>query len=367
MRTRIKVLALLAGITAITLAPLTMSGSLGSASRAYDDLSEMVGIGGASSAQTPASALPPATAKVTKATLTQTQTVGGILSYGEPAPLITHLTDGTITWMPAPGDVVKLGQPVFAVNGVPVALIHGTVPLYRDLWDGLTGPDVQQLEQSLYDLGYVDIVVDGAYDYATTSAVWLWQESLGLEPTGWVGLHQVAVAPGDIRVAMQGLTPGSQLGGDPNQAVLTYSGTTQVVSVPLDVALQHLVAEGDAATVTLPNGKKVDGTVERISTVAVTIEDKQVLPMVVAVDDQKALSGFDAAPVTLEVVSGERKDVLTVPITALVALQGGGYGVQAVANNAVSYVAVETGMFANGLVEVSGEGISEGITVGVAQ
>lgn len=367
MRKRKKPLAVLAGIALIAIAIAATVGNAGSASSVFDNFSETLGIGGSSSAQSTVTGLPPATAEVTKMTLTQTQSVGGILSYGEPVPLITHLTSGTITWMPAPGDVVKLGQPAFSVNNVPVVLIHGTVPLYRDLWEGLTGPDVQELEQSLYDLGYTDVTVDGTYDYATTSAVWAWQQSLGLEPTGWVAINQVVVADGDIRVALQALTAGSQLGGDANQTVLTYSGTTQVVSVPLDVNLQHLIAEGDTATVTLPNGKKIDGTVESISKVASTIEDKQILPMIVSVKDQNALSGFDAAPVTLDIVSGEHKNVLAVPITALVALQGGGYGVQVVQDSAVSYLEVETGMFADGMVEISGDGISEGLTVGVAQ
>ena len=64
-------------------------------------------------------------------------------------------------------------------------------------------------------------------------------------------------------------------------------------------------------------------------------------------------------------VVAERKDVLTVPVGALVALAEGGYGVQVVQGSTSRYVAVKTGMFAGGQVEVSGDGIAEGVTVGV--
>jgi hypothetical protein len=49
--------------------------------------------------------------------------------------------------------------------------------------------------------------------------------------------------------------------------------------------------------------------------------------------------------------------VLAVPVGALVALSEGGYAVQLTGNR---LVAVETGMFAKGMVEVTGDGIAEG-------
>jgi len=52
--------------------------------------------------------------------------------------------------------------------------------------------------------------------------------------------------------------------------------------------------------------------------------------------------------------AAEHKDVLTVPIAALVALAEGGYGVEVVDGSTSHYVRVETGLFASGRVEVSG-------------
>ena len=57
--------------------------------------------------------------------------------------------------------------------------------------------------------------------------------------------------------------------------------------------------------------------------------------------------------------------MLTVPVAALLALAEGGYGVEVVDGSTSHYVAVETGLFAGGRVEVSGDGLAEGMTVGM--
>jgi hypothetical protein len=64
-------------------------------------------------------------------------------------------------------------------------------------------------------------------------------------------------------------------------------------------------------------------------------------------------------------VSERKEGVLAVPVGALVSLGEGEYGVQVVEGGATRYVPVETGLFAAGRVEVVGEGIAEGVEVGV--
>ena len=54
-------------------------------------------------------------------------------------------------------------------------------------------------------------------------------------------------------------------------------------------------------------------------------------------------------------------DVLVVPVTALVALSGGGYGLEKVlADGSTQYVPVTAGAFAGTSVEVSGDDVAEG-------
>jgi hypothetical protein len=54
-----------------------------------------------------------------------------------------------------------------------------------------------------------------------------------------------------------------------------------------------------------------------------------------------------------------------VPVAALLALREGGYGVQIVEGSTTRIVAVKTGLFSGGRVEVSGDGLAEGMTVGM--
>jgi hypothetical protein len=60
--------------------------------------------------------------------------------------------------------------------------------------------------------------------------------------------------------------------------------------------------------------------------------------------------------------------VLAVPIAALVALAGGGYGLEVVEHSGQHQLAgVHTGVFASGEVQVSGSGLTPGTRVVVAQ
>jgi peptidoglycan hydrolase-like protein with peptidoglycan-binding domain len=327
-----------------------------------------VGIGGKGSPTPGRSKLPPATAPVTKATLTQTEQVSGKLGYGATTELSVATASGgggatgTITWLPDPGSVVERGKPVYKVDDKPVPLIYGTLPLYRTLTADVTGSDVKELEQNLAALGYTGFTVDDKYTDATATAVKKWQADLGLTKTGTIEPKQVALAGGAIRVVSLKARPGSAAGGE----VLTYAATTRVVTIALDVALQDLVKVGIPVTVTLPSGKVVNGTVQSIGTVATAGKDATTIDVVVTLTDQNALGTLDNAPVNATLVSGQAKDVLTVPVDALVALAEGGYGVQVVEGSNTRYVRVKTGMFAGGRVEITGEGITEGTVVGVS-
>jgi hypothetical protein len=343
------------------------------------------GFGGSEAPDPAVTGLPPATAQVTRTTLTQTEQLSGSLGYGDPVSLAARSGlgggggatgqdgqgggSGTITWLPAEGSTVKRGKPAYRVDNLPVPLLYGNLPLYRVLTSGVSGPDVKQFERNLAALGYDGFTVDEDYTDATATAVREWQEDLGRDETGQVDADQVAYAPGAIRVAS--LT--GHIGGAATAEVLTYTGTTRVVTLALDVAQQTLVKKGISATITLPDGRNVSGKVSSVGTVAHSADQGQgqggggdpTIDVTITVPDQKALGTLDAAPVDITLVSSQRKDVLTVPVAALVALAEGGYGVQVVEGDSARYVAVKTGMFAGGRVEVTGDGISETTVVGV--
>ena len=85
----------------------------------------------------------------------------------------------------------------------------------------------------------------------------------------------------------------------------------------------------------------------------------------IALGNQKAVAAYALASVDVTFTAAERKNVLTVPVAALLALQEGGFGVEVADGATTRYVPVKTGLFAGGRVEISGAGVTEGLRVGV--
>ncbi|MFI6601917.1 peptidoglycan-binding protein [Nonomuraea sp. NPDC050536] len=319
-----------------------------------------IGFGGKGTGTAAAARTPPATAKVTKTTLTETKTVDGTLGYGN-TQTISAAAQGVITWLPAEGAVITRGHAVYSVDADRRPLLYGTMPLYRTLQDGVSGKDVEELERNLAKLGYTGFTVDDTYSSATAEAVKRWQDDLGVEQTGQVKPGDVVIASGPIRVADLKTAKGSAASGP----VLTATGTTRQVQVNLDVADEHLVKRGTKATVELPDGTTVKGKVTSVGKVATQSGqgDDATTTIAVKVSVTRLKKGFDAAPVDVTLVAEQRANVLSVPVGALLALSEGGYGVQVVDGATTRYVAVKTGMFADGQVEVTG--VDEGATVAV--
>jgi hypothetical protein len=326
-----------------------------------------VGFGGDDSGGTPTrGALPPKTAEVTRQTLVDTSEVSGELGYGEESALRHGGSGGTITWLAAAGATVSRGKPLYRVDDSPVVLLYGKLPLYRPLSPGVEGKDVKQFETNLKALGYDGFTVDNEYTWDTAEAVEEWQEDLGVDETGVVDGGLIAYAPGAVRIAGHGGGVGAGAGGE----VLTYTGVNRVVTVDLAVDERRLAKAGAAVTVVLSDGTTADGTVTSVGAVAESVDESQgggdpTVEVLVAVTDPAALGDLQEGPVDVRFVAAERPDVLTVPVAALVALAEGGYGLQVIEGGTARYVAVELGMFADGRVEVSGEGLAEGVTVGM--
>ena len=322
------------------------------------------GLGGGGRPTAERGPLPPATAPVERTTLVETRQADGTLGYGPERPA-TASGRGTVTWLPRPGDRIGRGRPAYKVDNRPVPLLYGSLPLYRTLKEGREGPDVKQLERNLRALGYTGFTVDGSFESGTTAAVKRWQDDLGLRETGTVAPGSVLVAPGEIRVAQRKATVGGRADG----TVFTYTGTTRQVSIDLDVQYQRLARKGARVKVELPEGGTVQGTITSVGKVAKEGEGDEptTIAVAVAVEESRSLGSYDKAPVTVHLTADRHANVLAVPIAALTARPGGGYAVEVVANGRVRTVPVETGVFAGGKVEVSGQGLTEGMRVGVPE
>ncbi|MGW3497767.1 peptidoglycan-binding protein [Streptomyces sp. NPDC001020] len=331
-----------------------------------------LGLGGGSSADESHDALPPKTAEVTRQTLTDSRSEEGELGYGSTITATSRLS-GTLTELPHAGRKITRGQALYEVDERPVTLMYGSVPAYRALRTGTKGSDVKQLEKNLKALGYTGFAVDDEYTDSTAAAVEEWQKDRGLEETGTVEPGQVVFTSGSVRVDTLAAAKGDQIA--PGQKVLSYTGTTKVVTVELDTADQRLAEEGKKVTVRLPDDTEVEGRIDQVSTVMEAAgseqeEAKTKVEVVVALDGAKAQKTADKyalAAVHVDFTAGRRENVLTVPVAALLALEEGGFGVEVVKGSITSYVPVTTGLFAGGRVEVSGDGISEGTKVGMPE
>ncbi|WJV47933.1 efflux RND transporter periplasmic adaptor subunit [Streptomyces flavofungini] len=313
---------------------------------------------------------PPATATITRTDLVLSKTVDGKVDYAQ-RRAVKSAVPGTVTVAAREGATVTRGQALYELDDKPVTLLYGPVPAFREMKVGARGSDVLELERNLVALGYGSgLYVDPRYDRATAAAVKRWQKSLNRAPTGRVGKGDVVFQPEQVKVVRADAALADQVG--PDTPALTIASTRPVVRAQLDQTDASLTAKGTRVEVTLPGGTtergRVTGTVkpegsgdEEASGDTITVE--------VSLDGGASASSKDAkATASVKFVSESREDVLTVPVEAVVALRGtdGGYGLQLVEGRTSRMVRVETGMTADGRIEVSGSQIKEGLRVGVA-
>jgi multidrug efflux pump subunit AcrA (membrane-fusion protein) len=395
--------------------------------------------------------------------LTSRESVDGTLGYAGEAAVISRLS-GTITWLPAEGDVIGRGDGLFEVDGEPAVLMYGDIPAYRDLATGVSeGPDVEELESNLAALGFDPGTVDDEFTSSTASAVADWQDSLGLDETGTVDLGRVVFMAGARRVTSLSVSLGSSSGSSgsnpsdgstptasdpinptatlasyvvdpsapekkpggsgkngtkpsgskrpsgqdkpdsanpsatdqpsaaddstaddssssaddsassPSTEVMTTSSERRVVTVDLDPSDGELVKRGTPARVELPDGKRVKGHVSSVGTVAASDDSSAqdgsssdpTIEVTIALPEGSHVTGLDQAPVTVDLTDEVRRDVFVVPVEALLGTAGGGYAIEVSAAGGRRQVPVEPGLFADGYVEVEGDGLREGMEVEV--
>jgi peptidoglycan hydrolase-like protein with peptidoglycan-binding domain len=330
-----------------------------------------------------------ATAAVVRTNLISTVQVGGSIGYDGSYTVAALHGGGVYTWLPEPGAVIKQDQPVYSVGDVPVPLLYGSLPAYRQFDVGMSdGADVGQLTRDLIALGYGDgLAQSNHYSSATAAAVQRWQKAVGLQETGEIPLGEAVFEPGPIRVTSVTPAVGTPAGGG---IVLTATGTTPIVGVDLDVSEEYLVKPGDAVTVVLPDGTTtVGGHIETVGTVATCpggggagaggasgaagqspcssagSNSSPTVTVTITLDSTPAGAAYDQAPVNVNITTQTVGHVLAVPVNALLALAGGGYGVDVVTGKTSHLTGVTTGLYSDTLVQVSGSGLTAGTLVEV--
>lgn len=308
---------------------------------------------------------PTSLATVTKGSLASQLSADGTLQYttaGGSDYSIVNQGSGTFTSLPSAGAVFSRGHVLYRISNDPVILLYGDTPTYRSLSEGDKGPDVRELNHNLVALGYAtssDVDWDWSYFSAeTTYALQRLQDKLGEDETGTLSEGQAVFLPGQVRISSVNATLGTSAG--PGASIMQATSTNRQVVVDLDASEQTEIKVGDTASITLPDGQATPGVLSSIGTVASSssASGSSTLPVYITLTHPKAAGTLDLAPVTVEITSAAVKHALIVPIDSLLALSGGGYGVESVnAHGVHELVAVTLGTFddADGTVQVTGD------------
>jgi multidrug efflux pump subunit AcrA (membrane-fusion protein) len=299
------------------------------------------------------------------------------------------LTPGaTFTGLPAAGQVVGQGQALYALDGRSVPLLYGSVPQWRAFRAGMAdGPDVAELNQALAALRFLGGTSPGMrFTDATAAGIRRLEAWLGLDQTGALPVGSVVFEPSALRIASVNVQPGSP--AQPGTTVLSATSTTLVVTALVPLNYVGSVDPGAPVTIDLPNGRTgVSGVVRAVGTSVSPGSSSApgggggngagttngpaggpgaaTVPATVTFSDPTIAPGLDQAAVLVHVTTQIAHGVLAVPIDALLALDGGGEGVEVVADGLRRIVAVQTGLFSGTQVAITGLGITPGSQVEV--
>ncbi|WP_411123173.1 hypothetical protein [Streptomyces sp. x-19] len=104
------------------------------------------------SRESPTDGLPQKTDSAKRQDLSSRPQADGTLGYSKERKLNGGV-QGTLTWLPDTGTVIKRGEPLYEADGNKGRLMYGERPMYQKLKAGDKGPDVKQLKENLCDLG----------------------------------------------------------------------------------------------------------------------------------------------------------------------------------------------------------------------
>lgn len=220
-----------------------------------------------------------------------------------------------------PGTPVAIGDLLATVSGIPVFLVPEGVPLYRDLRQGETGPDVTAFQALLVRLGYLPGPATGTMDARTLAAAVLWYKSSGQglpESDGkpYVAMDHFAFAMGEGSVR-QAPAVGQRL--EPGKPLFLLAAGQQAVTSRFTVPEADSVKVGAAVTVRASGGASFPGTIASIGPFQgneASKEQRAGHDVRVELSPQDASALKEASTVSVT-ASGEGKRGPAVPLSAI--------------------------------------------------
>jgi len=315
------------------------------------------------------------TAVVTRATVSDDATLTGDLRYQDAVtfshridPIETVVTsqvgsgrnartvsstvlepdDRAVTALPTPGQVVAPGDILYETDSTPVYAMLGGVAAWRTMEDGLTGPDISQLQSNLLDGGWGDdsLAADGTWSSATTDAVTRWQEDTGQAVTGYVELGDVWFIAGPIRITDVSATEGLIVSDGDD--VFAYTSDARAIEATVEEVPEGLLPAQDL-TARLSDGSVVP---VELRSVRGTVDGFEILLDLDLPDG--AVPVVDGIEVTVSWTVNELVDSLTVPPEALRRVDDGHYVVDVLDGDVIRTTVVEVLGSAGRVVAVDG-------------
>jgi len=266
-------------------------------------------------------------------------------------------------------------------------LMFGDLSVWRDMKEGIgPGEDINQLKLNLIALGYgttETLEVDSTFDPNTTTAIMKLQSDLNLISSGEVIFGEIIFASGtsmvnssstlqnrgekiNTGVELFSLTPiekiSTQIGSD--GAINIASKSLQKIEIQVGVADQNLVVKGSEVEIELPDESTIVGLVDEVGSFAVVPQDGDpFLEISIAVEGSTEYFKWTGAVVTVNATKELAKGVLASPVNGLLALLTGGYALEIITETGTTLVPVETGIYADGWVEIHGSGLQPGTEI----
>ena len=266
-------------------------------------------------------------------------------------------------------------------------LMFGDLSVWRDMKEGIApGEDINQLQLNLIALGYgttETLEMDSIFDSNTAAAIMKLQSDLNLISSGEIGFGEIIFAPGTsmvnssstlpnigekikTSVELFSLTPiekiSTQIGSD--GAISIASKSLQKIEIQVDVADQNLVLKGSEVEIELPDESTIVGIVHEVGSFAVVPQDGDpFLEVSIAVEGSTEYFKWTGAVVTVNATKELAKGVLASPVNGLLALLSGGYALEILTETGTTLVPVETGIYADGWVEINGSGLQPGTEI----
>jgi peptidoglycan hydrolase-like protein with peptidoglycan-binding domain len=160
----------------------------------------------------------------------------------------------------------------------------------------------------------------------------------------------------------------------PSVPVLETTSTRRIVTAELDPDQQDLARRGQRVQVTLPDGRQAAGRVTRLEAVESSSDQgasggasEPGVEATIRLVGRGRIPALDGAAVSVTLTDRVRRNVLTVPLTALISIGANRFAVIARDRARRLQIVVTPGLAAGGFVEVEGEGLREGISVEAPQ